>query len=102
MATPRTLPVKADAIPAELRGWPQWVAWRWVWRRGTWTKVPITPLSGAYADPADPATWGTFEQALVRYHRPGLAGIGFAFSSQDPFAGVDLDRCRDAATGDVA
>jgi hypothetical protein len=45
-------------------------------------------------------TWGTFEEAVRRAEENGL-GIGFVFSSGDPFVGVDLDRCRDPETGEI-
>lgn len=98
-APPATLPVRPDAIPAELRERPQWVCWRWERRGDRWTKVPLNPATGAQASTTDPATWGTFDQALVRYHARSLAGVGFVFSAADPYCGIDLDHCRDAATG---
>lgn len=98
-APPTTLPVRPDAIPAELRERPQWVCWHWAERAGRWTKVPVNPATGARASTTDPATWGTFDQALTRYCAEDLPGIGFVFSAADPFCGIDLDHCRDAATG---
>jgi primase-polymerase (primpol)-like protein len=28
----------------------------------------------------------------------GVAGVGFEFSPADPYAGIDLDKCRDPQT----
>ncbi|WP_145279555.1 hypothetical protein [Tautonia plasticadhaerens] len=51
-------------------------------------------------DPTDPASWHTFDEALAAARkRSDLAGVGFAFAESDPFAGIDLDDCRDATTG---
>ncbi len=96
---PATLPVLPTAIPQELRRCRQWVCWRWEWRRNRWTKVPLIPATGRRADATAPATWGTFDQALARQRRHRLPGVGFVFSPDDPYAGVDLDRCRDRETG---
>ncbi len=31
-----------------------------------------------------------------------FSGIGFVFSDEDPYVGVDIDKCRDPMTGDVS
>lgn len=78
-----------DHIPAELKARPQWVAWILVERAGKKTKLPINPKNGKLAKTDDPTTWGTFEQAV----RAGkqLNGIGYVFSADDPYCGIDLD-----------
>lgn len=86
--------------PACLRERRQWVAWRYVEREGKATKVPVNPRTGGSADSTDPTTWGTFQEAVqVCQQDAGLAGIGFVFSPDDPYCGVDLDDCVDAGSG---
>lgn len=91
-------------IPAELQARPQWVVWAWALdKNGKWTKIPHNPKSGAKASTSAPRTWGTFAQAKAAYlENPiGLAGVGYVFAKDDPYVGVDLDHCRDAATGAI-
>ncbi len=99
---PAALKVIPEAVPTELRACPQWVGWQWEWRHGKWTKVPINPKTGRRADSTVRATWGHFEQALAYMQAHDLPGIGFVFSVDDSYAGVDFDKCVDTATGEVA
>ncbi len=46
-----------------------------------------------------PRTWGTFEQAIARAAE--VQGIGWVFSTDDPYCGVDLDGCVDVRTGEL-
>jgi len=89
----------AGCVPACLRERAQWVCWEYVERDGKWTKCPISPTKGGKASSTDPATWGTFDQAIAACQAAGLEGVGFVFSADDPFAGVDLDKCIDQTTG---
>src|SRR5215211_438648 len=86
----------AATIPAELRERDQWLLWRYVERDGKHTKVPFcaaTPWREASS--TDPATWSTFERASEKLGEPGVEGLGYVFSGDDPFAGIDLDGCLD-------
>jgi hypothetical protein len=75
---------------------PQWVVWRNVTRDGKPTKVPVSPHDGVLADSTANVTWGTFDQAIQACRTDkSLAGIGFVFSADDPYCGVDLDNCID-------
>ncbi|MGE0227605.1 MAG: phage/plasmid primase, P4 family [Dehalococcoidia bacterium] len=87
-------------LPLELRVLPQWVGWRLVEVPGRPkpTKQPLNPRTGALASTTDSSTWGTFEQAA---RCPESDGVGFVFTEGDPYAGVDLDDCRDPQTGAV-
>ena len=99
---PAVLAVNVEGLPRDLRPYAQWVCWDWRLRDGTWAKVPRDPKAGRNAAADDPATWGTFAQAIARYRRDRLAGLGFVFTAADPFAGVDLDDCYDPAARALA
>ncbi len=62
------------------------------------TKVPKQP-TGINAKSTLPATWTTFENVLAAAER--FDGIGFVFSADDPFTGVDFDKIIDTETGEV-
>jgi hypothetical protein len=84
------------AVPDELKARPQWLVWRFVWIKGKWTKVPHrSSLPDAEASTTDPSSWSTFDEAVEAYSDPSnkVEGIGFVFSEDDPYAGVDLDDC---------
>ena len=80
-----------DNIPDDLKSPSQWVAWRLEYRAGKVTKVPIDPMNGNLASATDPGTWGTFAQAVKGLVRYSCDGIGFVFTADDPFCGIDLD-----------
>lgn len=91
-----------ETVPACLRERAQWVCWTYVERDGKATKCPISPTKGGNASSTDPDTWGTLQQAIAACHAcSGLDGVGFVFTSDDPFAGIDLDNCLDPATGEA-
>jgi hypothetical protein len=83
---------------------PRWVVWRWVLRvtkGGTekWTKPPYQPaFPNAAAKSNDPATWGSYEDALAAVAAGKVDGIGVMLLDGE-LAAADLDRCRDAVAG---
>jgi putative DNA primase/helicase len=95
----RLLLVKVESIPKELRARPQWVVWKAVGDKPD--KVPYSARTGRRASSTDLLTWATFQEALEAYENGEYAGIGFAFSSADPYTGIDLDDCVDA-DGEIA
>lgn len=90
-------------LPAieELRQHRQWVAWKIEIRNGRPTKPPVSPLTGYGASHSSSGTWGTYEQAVQRAADDGLPGVGFVISDKDEFTGADLDKCRNAETGEL-
>jgi primase-polymerase (primpol)-like protein len=87
------------AMPEELRALRQWVVWRSAERDGKTTKIPFQPRPGQprrMASTTNPDTWGTFEQALAAQQATGADGMGFVFTAEDPFTGIDVDDCFDS------
>jgi putative DNA primase/helicase len=95
----RLLLVKVEGIPEELRVRPQWVVWKAVGHKPD--KVPYSARSGRKASSTDLLTWSTFQEALEAYENGEYAGLGFVFSSADPYTGIDLDDCVNA-DGEIA
>jgi len=87
------LSVKALSIPEELRVRPQWVVWKAVGEKPD--KVPYSARTARKASSTNLMTWSTYEEALEAYEDGEYAGLGFVFSSGDPYTGVDLDGCVD-------
>lgn len=82
-------------IPAEMREYPQWVVWKFEETDGGKpTKVPYSPRFRGHASVTNPATWGTFDEAVAAVNMAGgeLAGIGFVLTRNDPFGFIDLDN----------
>lgn len=89
-------------IPEQLTERPQWVCWRLEERDDKPTKVPYSPISFERASSTDLMTWATFDEAVAAHTVGAFDGIGFVFSSGDPYTGIDLDDCRDSESGEVA
>lgn len=99
MTRPSVLPVQLQSIPDELRAINRWVMWQLVQRKGRWTKMPKT-INGAAASSTDPSTWSTFDDVCdALLMGDGFDGIGLVLG--DDVHGIDLDDCRDPATGEL-
>ena len=104
MADDRT---PGDVLPpplAELADIRQWVAWK----RYPDPKHPEKPrkVPRTYDDKSTGAdekhrdTWSSYSEVHRGVMaRPGLSGVGFVFTTQDQYVGVDLDKCGDRTTG---
>lgn len=77
-------------IPREMQSVVQWILWRNVDGR----KIPFQ-IDGRHAKSNDPDTWTDFESAAASAGAipKGMGGLGFCFSQDDGFFGVDLDGC---------
>jgi len=92
---PVTAEPQFDEFPDELRALKQWVMWRYVWKdeQKAWAKVPMQP-DGTAASSTDPATWSTFDSAVLAFNqRVGyFSGIGFVFTRESGYVGIDIDN----------
>jgi len=95
----KILPIISENIPEELKARSQWVEWRAVGEKPD--KVPHSARTGRKASSTDLMTWSTFEEALEAYQHGDYDGVGFVFSSGDPYTGIDLDDCVDEG-GEIA
>jgi putative DNA primase/helicase len=100
--TTGSISVIPENIPEELTERPQWVAWCLEERDDGLTKVPYVPGTKRRASSTDLMTWKTFDEALAACEDGHYDGVGFVFSSADPFCGIDLDDCRNPQTGEIA
>lgn len=85
-------------VPEALQNVNQWILWRAVDRGGKIVKLPWSVYDKA-ASSTGPGTWSSFECVVMRYREGFHAGIGFVFADGGGYAGIDLDGCRDPASG---
>ncbi|WP_367899796.1 phage/plasmid primase, P4 family [Bacillus pseudomycoides] len=85
-------PYNFNEIPAELKALPQWILWKFETRNGKSTKVPYQ-VGGEMAQANNRRTWSTFATAVKFYLEGDYDGIGFVFSRQDNYIGIDIDKC---------
>jgi len=91
------------AFPAELAERPQWVVWKAEKRPGDpkLAKVPYDARTGRKASSTDPASWAALDVAVKARQAGRYSGVGYVFTRDDPFVGIDLDGCRDPKTGEI-
>ena len=66
----------------------QWVCWD----STTGRKLPIS-VRGGGASSTNPKTWSSYVKASECAEINGFDGVGFVFSEDDHFCGVDIDDC---------
>lgn len=81
-------------IPKELTEKKQWVVWK------DSKKIPHNP-KGFMARVDDPETWSTYDEAVESCIMGDSKGVGFVFTKDDPYCGVDLDKVRNPKTGEI-
>jgi len=97
---PKVLLPCFENVPQELREKAQWVLWGFVWNKHSkqWAKVPYDAQTLGNAKTNDSSTLSTFDkvQAVYVEGKDHFDGIGFVFTVNDEFCGVDFDECLDA------
>ena len=113
-------PLLEYAAIKELVATDQWICWRgeddqgkpWIHGvsknlRGDPDKPKKVPYRGnhkghAKASSTGPSTWTTFAEACQKtITEETFTGVGFVLTDDDPYAGGDLDACRDPKTGKI-
>lgn len=96
--------IDKNMFPPEMVSRRQWITWKKVWNeeRQKYDKIPYNAISGSKASSTNPKTWTTFDNAAAAVAVEGLgyAGVGFVFSKDDPFVGVDVDHSKNEETGE--
>jgi primase-polymerase (primpol)-like protein len=101
--TPQTKPKNTSVIfknlPEELKQYPQFVFWKYIYSPNPDIKPKKPPLdcAGNYASINNPTTWSSFK--LIQKNYPVLKeaghidGIGLVLCPDNPFTAIDLDNC---------
>lgn len=94
---PRAVPPDLDGIPGALKKLNHWVLWQFIWKDETqqWSKIPINAKTFKFAKSDSPETWSSFDEASQAYRNEpeSFDGVGFVFSVNDPYCGIDFDNC---------
>ena len=89
------------AFPQELKQMRRWVNYRLIPDETGEKpkKMPINPVTGKSAKSNDPSTWTDYQTAIDAVEKYGFTGVGFMFTKEDGFVGVDIDHCYDPEAG---
>ena len=90
-------------IPAPLKTLKQWVCFKLepnVKIDEKPIKVPMIPGLNVRASIAKPGNWRNFDYTIAQ--SPNYSGIGFVFTANDSFTGIDIDHCRNPETGELS
>ena len=103
-----------ESIPRELKGFPNFVLWRLENKRDKTGKVDIDKqtrkpkktkipyqVNGKRADSTEPNTWAAFELVKETFlnSKGKYNGIGFVFTEEAGYTGIDWDKVIDPDTG---
>ena len=106
-ARPPIIPPQPDNVPEAMRKLRRWAPWRAEWdeKKQKYIKIPHRVAKPEYGLSNKNATgWVTFEEAMAVYKaNPRMfAGVGYLMTGPHGITGVDLDKCRDPQTGEIA
>ncbi len=102
-----TLPEKEnyvllENIPTELKEREQWVMCKLEQKPGSdkMSKIPYA-VDNKRAKTTDPDTWTNIDLCFKAFKTGGYDGLGFVFSNDDEYIGIDWDNVRDPETGEI-
>lgn len=84
-----------NGISEDLKSWPQWVLWKGFPSQSRPGKIDKKPyqINGQLASSTNSKTWTSFENAVKVFQTGKYDGIGFVFTEECPYSGVDIDGC---------
>jgi hypothetical protein len=88
-------------VPEELKQVKQWILWKYEYRIKTqsWSKIPYS-ITGHKASSTDSTSWSSFAVCSSVYESSKrYDGLGFVFSEDTPYIGIDLDVCVQEVDG---
>jgi putative DNA primase/helicase len=90
----------SDNVPKALQNIPQWANFlpKWQPEKGKYSKPPKQP-NGSPASSTNSQTWSSFDTVVAASKQSSHFGIGFMVTEKNGITGIDLDHCRDPATG---
>lgn len=89
---------------AHLRQNARWVGWKWTQRPdGSWDKPPFrADFPEFHASTTNPKSWAMLDTAERALAAGQIDGIGYVIREDQEHVFLDLDDCRDPATGEIA
>lgn len=83
---------------------PRWLGWKWEQKaNGDWDKPPYrVDAPGLHASSTNPNTWTSYERAVEALHAEKISGIGYALVDDAERVFIDMDKCRNLETGEIA
>ena len=91
-----------DGIPDELKKQERWLVWKSEGRDGKFTKVPYAAGPATKARTNDPGTWRRYDVAQFIYERHSAKYDGVGIVIKGEMVGIDIDKCRNPQTGELA
>ncbi|PCH30444.1 hypothetical protein, partial [Campylobacter sp. 1] len=83
-----------ESIPEELKQLPQWILWKAEPNKDKPNKLDKNPYqpNGKKAAPTRRKEWSTFQKIEQSFGTGEFDGIGFVFTEDDPYIGLDIDK----------
>jgi len=91
--------ISVESIPEELKACNQWVMYRLMKKPGK-VKPDRVPMRANFSNASvtNPKTWCSFDDAVFALKKKNFDGIGFVFTKDDSYCGIDMDSCVNPKT----
>jgi hypothetical protein len=93
--------IELPVVPDSLGELSQWILWSYefVPDKDDAQKIPYSARTRRKASTTNPRDWSSFSYcaSVWRAYPWNYSGLGFVFTKDDPFCGIDLDDCLDDA-----